>query len=127
MLTVNLENISGQNGDGPIGSQDLETRVVKSFADITILRYLKSHPNSSGYQVLRHMHMEYGVFCSPGTIYQEIYRLERRKLVEGESDGNARVYSLTDKGTKTLLDAAKTSKQITGLISNILSLPQTKK
>ena len=101
---------------------DLKIRTIKSFTDILILKHLKSHPLSSGYQVLRHLYDGYDVLCSPGTLYKEIYLLERKGLIKAEGDQNSRIYSLTDEGQKVLETAVKTSKQIQELVSEILSI-----
>jgi DNA-binding PadR family transcriptional regulator len=105
----------------PTHSQDLKIRTIKSFADILILKYLKAHSLSSGYQILRYLHEEYNILFSPGTVYNEIYLLERKKLIKGAGDEKGRIYCLSDKGEKALISTAKTSKQIQELVSNILS------
>jgi DNA-binding PadR family transcriptional regulator len=125
MLTIRPQDGNCKPARASGGSDDLETRVVKSFADIIILKFFKHHPQSSGYQVLRHMHNEFGMVFSPGTIYQEIYRLERKKCLEGATEGNGRIYTLTGKGEKALTYAAKYSKQVNRLIVDILSMPNS--
>jgi DNA-binding PadR family transcriptional regulator len=102
-------------------NEDLKIRTIKSFADILILKYLKMHPLNSGYQILKHMHEEFDILFSPGTIYNEIYALERKCLIKGEGDENGRIYCLTEKGEKSLTSTAKTSKQIQELVCTILS------
>jgi DNA-binding PadR family transcriptional regulator len=102
-------------------NDDLKIRTIKSFADILILKFLKLHPLNSGYQILKHMHEEYDILFSPGTIYNEIYALERKSLLKGEGDENGRIYCLTEKGERALCSTAKTSKQIQDLVCTILS------
>ena len=102
-------------------NEDLKIRTIKSFADILILKFLKLYPLNSGYQILRHLHLEYDIVFSPGTIYNEIYSLERKKLIKGEGDETGRIYCLTDKGEQTLISTANSSSQIQGLVSRILS------
>lgn len=102
-------------------SEDLKSRTIKSFADILILKYLKEHSLSSGYQILRHLHEEFDVLFSPGTIYHQIYLLERKNLIKGEGDDNGRIYSLTEEGEKKLVSTIIASNQIRELVSNILS------
>ncbi len=104
-----------------VTTEDLKVRTIKSFADILILKYLKSHPLNSGYQILKHLHEQYDILFSPGTIYNEIYSLERKNLIQGEGDENGRIYCLTEKGEKALTSTIKTSKQIQDLVCSILS------
>lgn len=101
--------------------EDLECRTIKSFADILILKYLKAHSLSSGYQILRHLHEEFDVLFSPGTIYHQIYLLERKKLIKGDGDDNGRIYSLTDEGEKELASTISASSRIQELVLSILS------
>ena len=100
---------------------DLKIRTVKSFTDILILKHLKSHPLSSGYQILRQLYDGYDILFSPGTVYNEIYLLERKGLIKSDGDDNGRIYCLTDEGQKALEKTAKTSKQIQEIVSEILS------
>ncbi len=102
-------------------NEDLKIRTIKSFADILILKYLKLHPLNSGYQILKHMHEEYDIFFSPGTIYNEIYALKNKGLIRGEGDENSTIYCLTEEGELALINSAKTSKQIQELVCTILS------
>jgi DNA-binding PadR family transcriptional regulator len=125
MISLNTQSTTDKNEKRSdkmkTADQDLETRIVKIFTDIIILKYLKNNPLTSGYQILRHLHAQFGILFSPGTVYQEIYRLERKCLINGINEDNARTYCLTTKGEKTLLFAAKSSNQISGLVSSILS------
>jgi DNA-binding PadR family transcriptional regulator len=82
---------------------------------------LKEHSLSSGYQILRHLHEEFDVLFSPGTIYHQIYLLERKNLIKGEGDDNGRIYCLTEEGEKKLVSTVMASSQIQELVSNILS------
>ena len=101
--------------------EDLKSRTIKSFADILILKFLKVHALSSGYQILKHLHEEFDVLFSPGTIYHQIYLLERKNLIKGDGDDNSRIYSLTAEGEKKLASTVMASGQIQELVLNILS------
>ena len=103
------------------GNENLETRTIKNFVDILILKYLKIHPSVSGYQVLRHLHDTFNISFSPGTIYHEIYLLERKNLIKSEGDDNSRNYCLTDKGKEALVATYRSSAEIQELVSAILS------
>ncbi len=101
--------------------EDLEIRTIKNFVDVLILKFLKVHPLSSGYQILKYLHNEYNILFSPGTVYNDIYSLERKNLIKGEGDENGRIYCLTEKGENALAVTAKTSKKIQELVYAILS------
>ncbi|MCL5877089.1 MAG: PadR family transcriptional regulator [Candidatus Bathyarchaeota archaeon] len=105
----------------PKRDEDLTTRIIKNFSDILILKYLKISPLSSGYEILRHLHEKYKITFSPGTIYHEIYLLERKKCLRSEGDEGGRVYSLTAEGEQSLADIFGASKQISQLVSDIFS------
>jgi DNA-binding PadR family transcriptional regulator len=100
---------------------DLEIRTIKSFVDVLILKYLKTHPLSSGYQILKYLHNEFNILFSPGTVYNDIYSLERKNLIVGDGDENGRIYCVTEKGERALASTAKTSKKIQELVCAILS------
>ena len=102
-------------------SKDLKIRTIKSFTDVLILKYLKVHPCSNGYQILCHLHEQYSIIFSPGTVYHEIHILERNKLIESEDDEDGRIYRLTDGGEEELFNHANISDQIQMLVSTILS------
>jgi Transcriptional regulator PadR-like family. len=84
------------------------------------MKYLKAKPSSSGYQILRHLHETLSIPFSPGTIYNEVYMLERKGLIKSDGDENARVYSLTAQGQEILNDVADKKKEIQDLIAEIL-------
>jgi len=109
---------------------DMKIRTIKCFTDIIILKYLKRHSLSNGYQIMKYLRGSYGLLFSPGTVYTAIYLLERKGLIK--SDGlengrveNGRIYHLTDEGEKALNCTVETSKQIQELLSEILSKDTT--
>ncbi len=82
--------------------KDIETRVVKNFLDILILIEMKKHSNISGYDVTAFVNNKFGGILSPGTVYATLYAIERKGLIEGESDGRKTVYKLTSKGEEVV-------------------------
>jgi DNA-binding PadR family transcriptional regulator len=83
------------------------------------MKHLKTKPSSSGYQILRHLHETLSIPFSPGTIYNEIYMLERKGLIKSDGDENARVYSLTPQGQEVLNEIADKKKEMQDLIAEI--------
>jgi DNA-binding PadR family transcriptional regulator len=101
-------------------TDDFETRAIKSFADILILKYIKGHPFSTAYNILRYFHEEFEVLFSPGTVYNAIHLLEQKGLIEGSSEG-AGIYLLTKKGSDELAISLKARSKIQKLVCLILS------
>jgi DNA-binding PadR family transcriptional regulator len=105
----------------PKSTDDLRARTIKNFADMLILKYIKKHPLSSGYEILRYLYTTYSIVFSPGTIYHEIYRLERKNLIQSQGDENVRMYTITSDGDGALTAAVNASKQMQELVAEILS------
>ncbi len=102
-------------------SDEPVTRTIKTFSDILILKYIKHNPKSSGYEILKHLHEKYNIFFSPGTLYHEIYFLERNGEIKSDGDESGRAYSLTAEGEKNLSEMIRKSNEIQSLIANIFS------
>jgi len=102
-------------------NDDLETRIIKTFVDVLILKHLKKSPLKSGYQILRYLHGELNMSFSPATVYHAIYLLERKNLIQCHGDQNGRIYALTDQGEQTLKLTADSSTKIQTLVDRILS------
>ena len=101
-------------------TDDLESRIIRDFLDILILKYLRNHPNSSGYKIMRHLVDTYDTPFSPGTIYSAIYWLKQQQLVCGSNCTGGGMYNLTIEGEKKLKDTAQLSPKIQKLVSEIL-------
>jgi len=82
--------------------KDIETRVIKSFLDILILIEMKKQNNLSGYDVTAFVNNKFGGILSPGTVYATLYSMERKGLIQGESDGRKTIYALTEKGNNVI-------------------------
>lgn len=102
-------------------NDNLETRIIKTFLDILILKHLKKSPLNSGYQVLQYLHDTLNMSFSPATVYHAIYLLERKNLIECQGDENGRIYALTDQGERTLKSTADSIIKIQTLVHSILS------
>jgi DNA-binding PadR family transcriptional regulator len=102
-------------------NDDLMARTIKTFSDILILKYLKTNPLSSGYEILVRFHEKFEINFSPGTIYHALYLLERKKAIKSEGDERSRMYSLTNEGEKTLSDIFLSRDQIHQLVDTIFS------
>lgn len=94
-------------------------RLIKSFLDVVILSELRNGP-MSGYDVIAFIHNKYRLLVSSGTVYSLLYSLERDGLVEGRWNQRKRVYTLTDKGEKTIGAILRANEKIKGFLVNIL-------
>jgi DNA-binding PadR family transcriptional regulator len=103
------------------GNDSLEARIVKNFVDIIILKYLKKQPLVSSYEILRYLHREFDIAFSPGTIYNAVYMLERKNLIKSDGNEIGRIYCITAEGEQALSSAYNSNRQLTSLVSNILS------
>jgi len=80
---------------------EMQKRIVKSFLDVVILAQLMKEPKST-YDIITFIHKKFNLLMSTGTVYSNIYSLERNKLIEGNWSQRKRVYMLTDRGKKTI-------------------------
>jgi DNA-binding PadR family transcriptional regulator len=96
----------------------LRSRVIKNFLDILVLTEMKDKP-LSGYDVIGLIHKKYDVLLSSGTIYSQLYSLEREGIIRGEQNKRRRVYELTEEGEQAIGDIMKVNGQIQNLLKNI--------
>jgi len=102
-------------------NSNLRVRVIKTFTDILVMKYLKTKPSSSGYQILRYLNETLKIPFSPGTIYNEVYMLERKGFIKSDGDQDCRNYSLTAQGEISLNEIMGKKKEIQDIIGEILS------
>lgn len=76
-------------------------RFVMNFLDVLILLKLRN-ASLSGYDIISSIHKRFNMLISSGTVYSLLYRLERDGLIKGQSHSRKRMYTLTDKGRKTV-------------------------
>ena len=74
-------------------------KIVKSLLDVIILTLIHDTPQY-GYKLIENIHLNFGVFLSPGTLYPCLNNLEEMNLILLEQDSRKKMYSLTDKGKK---------------------------
>ena len=89
--------------------------------DIIILAELRNGP-ISGYDVISFIHDKFHLLVSSGTVYSLLYSLERNGLIEGTWNERKRVYKLTEKGKKTILNA---NDKIQNFITALLKVQST--
>lgn len=107
-------------------SNDIETRVVKNFLDILILIEMKKQSHLSGYDITAFINTKFGKILSPGTVYAELYAMERKGLLAGESDGRKTVYKLTGDGEQVISTMMQSfNVQMTSFVQKFLMINDT--
>lgn len=103
----------------------IRRRIIKAFMDILILLESRNRPISA-YDVIALFHKEFHVLMSSGIVYSTLYSLERDGLIQGNwarRKRGARVYTLTEKGEKTIQAFLNVNEKIQVFIANLLRNP----
>jgi len=101
--------------------KDLQIEILKNHLKIIFLLSIKKNGALSGYDLLQRTQNKYRVNLSPGTIYTQLYALERKNLLKGQvvSSGK-RVYSLTSDGIKATEIILSSRNQIEKMFTSLL-------
>ena len=94
MSTVTFESIQNP--------KKIKEKLVKILLDVIILTMLTKEPQY-GYKLIADIHLQFGVFLSPGTLYPFLYDLEAKGFLTSNEESRRKVYTLTDKGQKEVL------------------------
>src|SRR3989338_3124157 len=82
---------------------------AESDIDLVMLQmqilWLLSRKNSHGYELMKDLSVIKRSKVTQGTLYPAMQKLEALKLVEGKESDNKIVYTLTQKGRKTMNDS----------------------
>ena len=101
-------------------SKPFHERILRSFIDILILTELERN-SLSGYDITGLVNDRFGIFISPGTIYNTLHSLETRNFIEGVWKDKKRVYKLTSKGREFLKVIREHKDEILDLLEEIFS------
>jgi DNA-binding PadR family transcriptional regulator len=96
----------------------MHKKIVKNFLDIVILMELREH-SMSGYDVISFVHNKFHMLLSSGTIYSNLYFLERNGLIRGERAQRRTVYTLTEQGKETIKAFLNSKDKILGMVLNL--------
>lgn len=99
---------------------EMQERIVKSFLDVLIMAQLRKEPKSA-YDIISFIHKRFRLSMSSGTVYSNMYSLERDGLVQGNWSEKRRVYTLTDKGEKTIQAITAINGKVQLFVTNVLS------
>lgn len=96
----------------------MHKKIVKNFLDIVILMELRKR-SMSGYDVISFVHNKFHMLLSSGTIYSNLYFLERNGLIRGERAQRRMVYTLTEQGKETVKAFLNSKDKILGMVLNL--------
>jgi len=96
----------------------LKNRLVKNFFDILILSELKK-TTLSGYDIIGLINEKYDIVMSCGTIYSQLYSLERKGIIKGIQTTKKRIYNITEKGQKDIESISQVRDKIEDLIQTL--------
>ncbi len=99
--------------------EEVRVRVIRNFMDLFILDVLKSR-EMSGYDFISLIHRRFDVLVSSGTVYTLLYSMERKGLIKGRSVDRKRVYTLTEKGKKSIQQVEKSNGAIQVVLKNLI-------
>ncbi|MFQ6086725.1 MAG: PadR family transcriptional regulator [Candidatus Bathyarchaeia archaeon] len=105
--------------------REVQERIVRSFLDVLILAQLRKEPKSA-YDIIAFIHEKFHILMSAGAVYSTMYSLERDGLVQGnfaDRKRRARVYTLTDKGEKTIQAFLNVNDKIQLFVANLVGGP----
>lgn len=92
-------------------AREIQARLTKCMLELVVLR-LMSERTMHGYEVIKQVRKDYGVYFGPSTVYPLLNLLEKKKLVKGRWElhqGRPRkIYQLTDHGRNQLYLSVET-------------------
>ncbi len=93
-------------------------RMIRSFIDIIILTELEKN-TLSGYDITGLINDKFGLFISPGTVYNTLHSLEAKEYIKGIWKDKKRIYTLSNKGKAFLKVMRENKKEIVELLDKI--------
>jgi len=102
-------------------SKPFDERILRSFIDILILTELEKS-SLSGYDITGLINDRFGIFISPGTVYNTLHTLETKNFIEGKWQDKKRVYKISNKGKEFLKVLREHKNEILSLLEEIFSI-----
>jgi len=102
----------------------IEKRIINEFMDFIILFALKSNGDYiSGYDAIKYVNRRFRFLPSSGTVYSQLYAMERDGLLRGVQKGRCRIYRLTQKGREFVDSVLRANGNIQKFVSMVFSVP----
>lgn len=89
----------------------IRERLLRAFLCEVILRLLRHH-HETGYQINEDISRKFGLRLGPNLIYTKLSSMERDNLVLCSQHGRTRIYTLAEKGKKTLQEMPEMIEEI---------------
>jgi DNA-binding PadR family transcriptional regulator len=81
--------------------KNLKERIIKDFLDLIVL-YELQNGSLSGYDIISLIFRRYHFLISAGTVYSQLYKLERNGLIDCSLTEKKKIYHLTSHGKLTI-------------------------
>lgn len=96
-------------------------KLLKKFLEIIFLTELKSNPQSA-FSLMKRLPKKFGYNISAGTVYSQLYKMERKNLVKGETTETKpkRIYKITKKGSRLIENLQMGKDEIIEFMKDIL-------
>jgi len=75
---------------------------IRSLLDLLILVGLGNDCSQSAYDIILFIHKKFDILLSSGTVYANLYRLERNGLINAKWTERKRIYALTENGKRAI-------------------------
>jgi DNA-binding PadR family transcriptional regulator len=116
------KNLSNQSNVGINFINDAKEQILRSNFDIFVMTSIKNIGALSGYDLLVLFKDKFQTNISVGTIYAQLYSLERKQLIECRTDTErSRKYTLTTKGLRTIDVVISLKSEFLALVDSIFS------
>jgi len=99
----------------------IRQKCIRGFIDIMTLDLLVDRP-MCGYEIIESIYERTRVLLSPGTIYPLLDSLQRKGLIESESESKKKIYKITSSGRETLVRMSAEYAKIQSILSVSFSL-----
>ena len=101
--------------------ENFRERIIKECMDIFILAKLSEGIAMSGFDFLVFFHKKFYIMFSSGTVYSQLYSLERQELLQGEMVSRKISYSITEKGQEIIPIILSLNSKILALLKDLES------
>ena len=101
--------------------ENFHERLIKDFIDIFILAKLSDGKAMSGYDFVRFFHKKFDVMFSSGTVYSQLYALERQGLLQRNRVSRKTAYSISKKTQKVIHVVTTLNSKIMELLESLSS------
>lgn len=103
-------------------AKEIGIRIVKNFLDLIILMEVRNKSGLSGYDIMILLNTKFKTLISSGTIYSNVYSLERKGLLKGISDERKTIFALTDQGEEFLNSLKNAREALIEFVEKFFSL-----